>query len=116
MQNRCRPSLGVAVLPALGACLALLGCTDAAPVRVDRVILISIDTLRADHLGAYGHARNTSPRLDALAARGALFEDASTTAPWTLPSMASIMTMSTRSHCSSVISPWIKTVIPFATG
>ena len=38
------------------------------------VILIVVDTLRADHLGCYGHGRDTSPALDALAAEGTLFE------------------------------------------
>ncbi|MBW2697617.1 MAG: sulfatase-like hydrolase/transferase, partial [Deltaproteobacteria bacterium] len=56
------------------------------------IILLSIDTLRADHLGAYGHERFTSPQLDALAAQGVLFEDASSTAPWTLPAHASMLT------------------------
>ena len=42
------------------------------------VLLITIDTLRADHLGAYGYRRATSPRIDALAARGTLFEHAYT--------------------------------------
>ncbi|MDG2051959.1 MAG: sulfatase [Myxococcota bacterium] len=56
------------------------------------VVLISIDTLRADHLGVYGYERFTSPQLDAFAAEGAVFEDASTTAPWTLPSHASMLT------------------------
>jgi arylsulfatase A-like enzyme len=54
--------------------------------------LVSIDTLRADHLGAYGHHRFTSPRIDAVAAEGTLFEDANATSPWTLPSHASMLT------------------------
>ena len=57
-----------------------------------RVVLISIDTLRADHLGTYGHSRFTSPILDQLGLEGAVFEDASATAPWTLPSHASLLT------------------------
>jgi len=63
---------------------------DSRPPRL--VILISIDTLRADHLGLYGYERPTSPRLDALAAEGVVFEDASSTAPWTLPAHASLLT------------------------
>ena len=55
-------------------------------------ILISIDTLRADHLGAYGHHRDTSPFIDSLAARGALFENAYAQLPGTLPSHMSIFT------------------------
>jgi arylsulfatase A-like enzyme len=56
------------------------------------VILIVVDTLRADHLGVYGHERPTSPELDELAQRGAVFENAFTTSPWTLPSFGSIFT------------------------
>ena len=62
----------------------------ASPPRV--IVLISLDTLRPDHLGTYGHARDTSPVLDALARRGVVFEDAWATSPWTLPSHASILT------------------------
>jgi arylsulfatase A-like enzyme len=61
-----------------------------SPPRV--VVLISLDTLRPDHLGTYGHVRDTSPVLDALADRGVVFEDASSTAPWTLPAHASMLT------------------------
>jgi arylsulfatase A-like enzyme len=63
-----------------------------ASPRVERVILISIDTLRAGHLGAYGYARPTSPAIDALAARGVLFQNASTPSPWTYPAHASLFT------------------------
>lgn len=63
-----------------------------AGAGADRVILISIDTLRADHLGTYGHSRFTSPVIDAFAAEGTVFEDASSPAPWTLPAHASMLT------------------------
>lgn len=56
------------------------------------VVLVSIDTLRPDHLGLYGYARFTSPILDAFSRRGVVFEDASAAAPWTLPSHASLLT------------------------
>jgi arylsulfatase A-like enzyme len=56
------------------------------------VILITIDTLRADHLGSYGYERDTSPNIDSLAEKGILFENAFSQAPWTLPSMASMHT------------------------
>ncbi len=56
------------------------------------VILISIDTLRADHLSCYGYPRPTSPILDKFASQGLLFEDVSTTCPWTLPAHASLLT------------------------
>ncbi len=60
--------------------------------RVPNVLLVSIDTLRADHLGAYGSTRGLTPHLDAVAASGVVFERAITPAPWTLPAMASLMT------------------------
>ncbi len=56
------------------------------------VILISIDTLRPDRLGCYGYARDTSPRLDKIAAEGVLFEDVTSACPWTLPAHATMLT------------------------
>lgn len=56
------------------------------------ILLLSLDTLRPDHLGLYGYDRFTSPVLDELAREGVVFEDASAAAPWTLPSHASILT------------------------
>jgi arylsulfatase len=55
-------------------------------------VLVLLDTVRADHLGAYGYARDTSPRLDALAAQGVVFESAISQAPWTAASIASLFT------------------------
>ena len=55
-------------------------------------VLISIDTLRADHVGAYGHDRPTTPAIDALAATGVRFETALAPSPWTKPSHASMFT------------------------
>jgi arylsulfatase A-like enzyme/tetratricopeptide (TPR) repeat protein len=54
--------------------------------------LVTIDTLRADHVGAYGARDVATPTLDALAARGVLFEQAMATVPLTLPSHASLLT------------------------
>jgi arylsulfatase A-like enzyme len=56
------------------------------------IVLITIDTLRADHLGAYGYARRTSPRIDALAKEGTLFERAFTHWPKTRGSFAIMLT------------------------
>ncbi len=56
------------------------------------LLLVAIDTLRADHLGAYGYRRPTSPVLDRLAAQGALFENAWAHAPSTRYSMPAIVT------------------------
>jgi arylsulfatase A-like enzyme len=61
----------------------------APPAR--NLVLITIDTLRADRIGAYGYAAARTPAMDALAVRGARFERAFATAPITLPSHASIL-------------------------
>ena len=56
------------------------------------VLLISIDTLRADDLGAYGCPRFTSPVIDGIAREGVVFEDVTAPAAWTLPSHTSMLT------------------------
>src|SRR3990170_7875206 len=56
------------------------------------LLLITLDTTRADRLGCYGYKPGATPTLDALAARGVLFENAFAQAPLTLPSHCSIMT------------------------
>ncbi len=68
--------------------LAVAGADEAGP----NVILLSLDTLRADHLSGYGYQRPTSPHLDALARRGYRFETAISQAPWTRPSHRSMLT------------------------
>ena len=66
------------------------------PVRTGaarpNVVLYVADTLRADYLGAYGHAAPTSPRLDGFAREAVLFEDAWAQASWTRSAMASVLT------------------------
>lgn len=64
---------------------------DPGPGRPNVVVLI-LDTVRAISLGAYGHDQPTSPRIDGIAAQGVRFESAFSTAPWTLPSHASLFT------------------------
>lgn len=61
------------------------------PARQD-IVLVVVDTLRADHLGVYGYPRGTTPRLDGLARQATVFDAAWSAAPWTLPSVMSIMT------------------------
>lgn len=56
------------------------------------LLIVTVDTLRADHLGAYGYARGTSPRLDALAAESVLFERAYAPIATTLPSHTTMFT------------------------
>ncbi|MCP4805852.1 MAG: sulfatase [Proteobacteria bacterium] len=69
--------------------LALLACTSKLPTPpppVQRdVVLVSIDTLRADHVGVYGYGRDTTPFLDELAAKGLVYTDARSPTSWTLP-------------------------------
>jgi len=79
-------------LPLTLALLATLasGCVPGS--SVDRVVLVTIDTLRADHLGCYGGKWIDTPAFDALAERGVRFETAISPAPLTLPAHASLMT------------------------
>jgi len=76
----------------------LLGCLDEWPGRkperppLPDLLIISIDTLRADHLSSYGYERPTTPNLDALAAEGILFERAYSHSPKTAISHMSLMT------------------------
>jgi len=83
----------VGLLLLLVAASALFaGCrATSEPARPRNVVLISIDTLRADHLGAYGYERTTSPNIDALAAEGVLFENAVSPSSWTLPAHATLL-------------------------
>jgi arylsulfatase A-like enzyme len=76
----------------------LVGCQREVSAPPARVLLVSIDTLRPDHLGTYGYARPTSPHLDAFAGQGVVFEDVTSAAPWTLPSHASLFTGMYPSH------------------
>jgi hypothetical protein len=77
----------------------LLACADPqppippAPVRDERtdVLLVTIDTLRADRVGAYGDPHASTAVMDALAAEGLLFREAHTVTPLTLPAHASLL-------------------------
>ena len=81
-------------LAALGLLACLSGCsagpTGSAPPRL--VLLLEVDTLRADFLGAYGGDEAATPFLDRFAAESLVFDGAHSTAPWTLPSLASCLT------------------------
>lgn len=77
----------------LGLLLALLGgCAEAPRAPRPSVVLIVVDTLRKDHLSCYGHERATTPHLDRLAAEGVRFDLAYSQAPWTTPSIGSLLT------------------------
>ena len=76
-------------LLSLSLSVAFCAC---APDGARNVVLVTVDTLRADHLGCYGYSRPTSPRIDAFAAGAVLYERAMASAPWTVPSHASLFT------------------------
>lgn len=64
----------------------------AAPIGKPNIILITLDTVRADHLSLYGYPRRTTPSIDKWAHQGVVFDNAITSTSWTLPSHASIFT------------------------
>lgn len=83
-------------IPAVLALLLATACGTeseaAGPHRRPNVLLISVDTLRADHLSCYGYERRTSPRLDRLAAGGVRFARAYSSSSWTLPAHMTLFT------------------------
>ncbi len=105
-RRRVRPRTALAALAALAvvAAVAIVVLRPGDPAaRVGRlwaergvakpnVILVTLDTTRADHLACYGYAGVATPNLDAIAGRGVLFEQAATTTPLTLPAHTTIMT------------------------
>jgi len=68
------------------------GCGGGAEVRDPNLVLVTLDTVRADHLGCYGDRAAVTPALDRLAAEGIRFAEASSPVPLTLPSHTSILT------------------------
>jgi arylsulfatase A-like enzyme/tetratricopeptide (TPR) repeat protein len=88
----------------------------AVPSSRPNVLLVTIDTLRADHVGSYGYHDASTPTLDDLARRGVRFETAVAHAPLTGPSHASILTGLTplghgfRNNSGFILAPHVKTV------
>jgi arylsulfatase A-like enzyme len=80
-----RPPLIVALLAAAFACAE-------SPSRQPNVVLITVDTLRADHLSTYGYERTTSLGLSQSMGGGVTFDNAISTSSWTAPAVASLMT------------------------
>jgi len=78
----------------LGACVILLAACHTPPTKPagPNLLLITVDTLRADHLGCYGYGRDTTPTLDGLAREGTRFDRAYAQRGSTWPSLASILT------------------------
>ena len=64
----------------------------AASPNSPNILVVLVDTLRADHLASYGYSRSTSPNVDRLAQQGVLFENAIAASSWTPPSHASMLT------------------------
>ena len=84
-------AVAVAVLAAVAVIVRPRSLRRVFPARPARnLLLVSIDTLRADHLGCYGYSRPTSPVIDALGAEGAVFENGWAHAPSTRYSMPAI--------------------------
>jgi arylsulfatase A-like enzyme len=77
---------------ALSVWIANCNPREEAPSKRPNLLLVIVDTLRADHLGSYGHARETSPAIDAFAKTAIRFDRAYAAAPWTKPSVASMIT------------------------
>ena len=87
--RRTRSTRAICALALLAGCAVLSGCGGPKPTHF---ILITIDTLRADHLGVYGYARDTSPALDALAREGKAFARCYAQSVTTRASHASLFT------------------------
>lgn len=86
MFRRCCPWLALLIVTGVCSCRRPPG---SEPVNI---VLISIDSLRADHVHSYGYARETTPHLDRLAGEGALFENVVAESSWTLPTHMTMFT------------------------
>lgn len=89
--------VGALAVPFFRARSAAMPAPDLAslpPARAGSpdVVLVVLDTVRSDHVGAYGYHRDTTPILDRLASEGAIYLDATAPATWSLPSHASLFT------------------------
>jgi len=90
----------LAAVAVIGGLASVVACSSAPgpatpaprPSAAPSVVLVTIDTLRADHVGAYGYAPARTPAIDGLARQGVRFDHAYAAAPITLPSHASILT------------------------
>ena len=82
-----------AFLSIAASAFALFGCGASANDRCPgcSVVLVVVDTLRADHLPCYGYPRDTAPAICGLADEALLFEDVTATSAWTKPSTASLL-------------------------
>ncbi len=90
------PMRARAATAVIATALSCFACRSAA--TPESVLLITLDTLRADHLGSYGYAAGHTPYLDALAVRGLRFAEATTVTPLTLPAHSSLLTGTFPAH------------------
>lgn len=102
--RRCSVAVALLVVGALAAAVA--GCSGPgeaprspgsgeaprSPGPADNVVVVVLDCLRADHMGLYGYARDTTPELDRLAADSVVFDQAIAPSNWTKPSVVSLLT------------------------
>lgn len=79
-------------LDSRAACAVLVAGAGCTPAPRPNVLLVTVDTLRADHLEPYGYERPTSPALAEFAGTATVFEAAQSQSSWTLPALASLMT------------------------
>ena len=88
-----RTKHGISLLLTLVLLVSVSGCEkDVVITGPPNIILITLDTMRADHLGCYGYDRPTSPNIDEFASNATLYTRALSSAPWTLPTHASLFT------------------------
>jgi len=80
------------IAASLSPYLLLSGCSETPRTKRPNIVIITLDTTRADHLGCYGYHRRTSPNLDKLARESVLYTHAIAPSSWTLPSHASLFT------------------------
>jgi arylsulfatase A-like enzyme len=87
-------SSGLGLLPVLAGALLLAPCSGSGPGAPERpnLVLVLVDTLRADHLGVYGYPRDTSRNVDAFARESLLFASSRSQSSCTFPSVNSILT------------------------
>src|SRR5262245_22460501 len=111
-----KPFFLIAVLTSLSLAGCRAGTSRDSSRDRPNVLLVTIDTLRADHVGCYGYTNATTPTMDGLAKRGVRFETAVAHAPLTGPSHASILTgliplsHGFRNNSGFILAPEVKTV------
>jgi arylsulfatase A-like enzyme len=90
-RNVLKSTLYGGLLSSIAPCLFIGGCQKSKKSNSPNIFLLTVDTLRADHLGCYGYSANTSPNIDRFANENSLFEKCFSHAPITCSSFASIL-------------------------